>query len=117
MLAGLFTAASLLADVPQDKRTHAEVSARIGLLFGTFVYAVPDMTQPQRLAAASALCMAPGVGKEALDAVTHEADAMDLVADAAGCAVGIGAGAIAGTTLRYVVVDPIRGTLSLKVTW
>ena len=103
-----------------DKRLHFDVSARIGFLFGGFVYAAPEMTQPQRLAASSALCLAPGVGKEALDAITHEADAMDLAADLAGCAVGIGAGAAVGTGLRVLVVQPIvdaDGGVTVAMGW
>lgn len=112
--------------VPEDKRLHADVSARIGLLFSGFIYALPRrgvdrngkparLSEATRIASAAGICLAPGLGKEAVDEIeyrsterrTSGADPMDLVADVAGCAVGIGAGAAVGTGLRYVVVQPV----------
>ena len=112
--------------VPADKKLHADVSARIGLLFGGFVYAVPRrgvdrhgnpyvFSEKTRIAAAAGACLAPGLGKEAIDEAEYRssdrrssgADPLDLVADVAGCAAGIGVGAAVGTGLRYVVVQPI----------
>lgn len=113
-----------------DKRAHVEVSARLGLLFGAFVYAAPHvqiddgpppLTQRERLAIASAACLAPGVGKEALDELLGAgADPLDLAADVAGCAVGIGAGAAGGTALRFLVVEPLverDGTVGAVARW
>lgn len=123
--------------LPEDKRTHVEVEARLGLIttwitFSPFIAAETaakraewDAQLGQRLAVSGAFCLSAGVAKEAIDewdyrvtnprlAVfqrgrTRGAEALDLVADAAGCAVGIGAGATLGSGLRHFVVAPLVG--------
>lgn len=96
--------AGALIALPPDKQQHFEVEAKIGLLFGTIFFLPPteEISTSKRWLYSGAVCLTPGVAKEVLDATTHEADPLDMVANLAGCAVGVSAGAVLGTSIRIV---------------